>query len=115
MRISDWSSDVCSSDLASMPSPFAETQLREPKAGRRRLDHQGEASCCTCLMWTYARYDAGCSVLPHHDLRHAQASRARHGYIYRVLNAPSHRPNGRASCRARVCQSVEIHAVAVTL
>src|SRR3546814_14513571 len=30
MRISDWSSDVCSSDLATLPSPYTEVSLRAP-------------------------------------------------------------------------------------
>src|SRR3546814_7717218 len=40
LRISDWSSDVCSSDLAPLGGPVA------PHAGRREvLDDPGAASC----------------------------------------------------------------------
>src|SRR3546814_7258251 len=41
MRISDWSSDVCSSDLPVQPAPGVRVQ----REARRRLGHQRIAQC----------------------------------------------------------------------
>src|SRR3546814_7221466 len=49
LRISDWSSDVCSSDLADLHCPSADDDpaLRQdlPHAGRSRAGEIGRASC----------------------------------------------------------------------
>src|SRR3546814_9923416 len=44
MRISDWSSDVCSSDLLSKSAAEAETLKRSRKSGRRPLANTGSTS-----------------------------------------------------------------------
>src|SRR3546814_15507520 len=67
MRISDWSSDVCSSDLASVHRSMSSLRRQSPAAGV-----------------ALARIQAHIEI-------------------------------GRASCRERVCQYVEISAVAVSL
>src|SRR3546814_15681379 len=107
MRISDWSSDVCSSDLwngrilavlASGPAyaSFIETDLR-PRAARRArrwlLDRDG------CADRAAGRSDAG-----HQPAQRALAVRRR--------GPPA--THGRASGGARVCQYVEIWVAVVT-
>src|SRR3546814_17487266 len=88
MRISDWSSDVCSSDLPQkrrlVPARHSLIQLEESRhepataAGSRRSDHAGRA-----------------------------AFRCRAPSLFREI--------GRASCRETVCQYVSISVVAVSL
>src|SRR3546814_12693616 len=80
MRISDWSSDVCSSDL----------YARESDAWEMGADGTAYSDNGDGLL----RLDVA------HSTRH---DRWGFGAI------------GRASCRARVCQSVSISAVAVSL
>src|SRR3546814_15799091 len=55
MRISDWSSDVCSSDLRSACRPALGGQpARLRRARRRRRDHRGEACMCRALLLAVA-------------------------------------------------------------
>src|SRR3546814_16761860 len=42
MRISDWSSDVCSSDLVAWKREIGEVQLGRPQLGRRHPDQHRE-------------------------------------------------------------------------
>src|SRR3546814_18074830 len=97
MRISDWSSDVCSSDLlAALDEPLlprrhedvaVATEVVEADLG----DHR-EVALDPCLGWFHG-----------HEAHVGDA----------VADDPAHwcrlsgrRPIGRASCRARVCQYV---------
>src|SRR3546814_15004816 len=95
MRISDWSSDVCSSDLAARVLAVGRdtTELAQEPAQRPpkqfRLAHELDAKTKAQL----------CRQPPHH----IPGGGMRRGEI------------GRASCRARVCQYVSISVVAVSL
>src|SRR3546814_19757604 len=88
MRISDWSSDVCSSDLAaSMVACISLVMCRIPvssEGGKRRQ------------IWASAQRKSRNGALP-------------------VMPGPGMRQIGRASCRDRVCQYVLISVVAGTL
>src|SRR3546814_11325591 len=88
MRISDWSSDVCSSDL-----------LRRPVKARLR----GPNLCVT-----HRSPSAG-------DPRTTGGILAFSSGSSRVALNGRRREIGRASCRERVCQYVEISVVAVSL
>src|SRR3546814_20926919 len=89
MRISDWSSDVCSSDLPDLVAQrefaMGGNLLRRSAAPLRGVGFRGFFSCTP-------KQVAGVGIGRH---RHLQI--------------------GRASCRERVCQYVEISVVAVSL
>src|SRR3546814_20337945 len=97
MRISDWSSDVCSSDLLRLGADFAGQRLNQ--VYRENVD---EAAILGALDPLFARYAAerggaegfGDFLLRTGVLAHAPS---------RGLPA---REIGSASCRARVCQYV---------
>src|SRR3546814_19278299 len=88
MRISDWSSDVCSSDLW-LPSNAASS-----RCGGHRAEPDRAHPCRTRLQGRADR------LRPDRNLRHRQ---------------PLRRQIGRESCRERVCQYVYISVVAVSL
>src|SRR3546814_7778329 len=94
MRIRDWSSDVCSSDLAARRPAFgAEVGSAEQELARhrnRRLLVVGEA-----------RAGGDLYVVGHVPIGFAE-------------QRPRARQIGRASCRARVCQYVTLSVVAVS-
>src|SRR3546814_11492704 len=97
MRISDWSSDVCSSDLLAALSALLEDQelWHHDAVGMAAMD---------------ARADG--------QLDAAHEGRRLHGdppRIGRLLSRHAGDQIGRESCRARVCQYVSISVVAVTL
>src|SRR3546814_18310398 len=94
MRISDWSSDVCSSDLLGILTTTGDpadeiAALTQGPADLLVVDHYGRD----------AAYETACR----------QACRR----ILAIDDAPGQ--NGRASCRERVCQNVEMSVVAVAL
>src|SRR3546814_11406007 len=91
MRISDWSSDVCSSDLCS---------------GSRRIERRAARQCTGGLDGSHA--GAGCRAAGVGQTRGDSYSGSRAAQT-------GDRKNGRASCRERVCQYVEISVVAVSL
>src|SRR3546814_17357421 len=106
MRISDWSSDVCSSDLIPCPRTAAASGSSRSTATRRRT--------------------AAEPYRPHHDDRRAgegrpaDAGRCRcpahpRGRSLAIGRRPGHDESGRASLRARACPSVEITEVALVL
>src|SRR3546814_18160320 len=114
MRISDWSSDVCSSDLdqAAMPSPPARSSRRSllPKRAAAIACHR------PCALPTCA-YEKG-------PLLTVSASRSARGRQFHTfeprwgLTPRIPLPDeeiGRASCRERVCQYVKTSVVAGTL
>src|SRR3546814_3957388 len=108
MRISDWSSDVCSSDLAAAAGPGSLAHPRQPDRARPAAP--------------------GARPLPA-DGRRLAALRRRPRRRDRLLADPGpglrgadpRRPRapppaiGRASCRARECPSVSIMVVATSL
>src|SRR3546814_1936904 len=89
MRISDWSSDVCSSDLNHDPCPVIQA---------RDLAALGEAEVKLRLLFRSA------AVTPH-DPRHSLGSFLRLLRHY-MPHAPAIKQIGRASCRERVCPYV---------
>src|SRR3546814_3956728 len=116
MRISDWSSDVCSSDLAPARADHRGVGPRDLRAlarrpqGPRRGDTQGlsasDASAREEAIGLAARSVAVARVLL--DEHFLQLLEVREGGV--VVGAPTFgrlaREIGRASCRERVCQYV---------
>src|SRR3546814_4674422 len=84
MRISDWSSDVCSSDLAGR----SQVLLRHPSARQRRLAREDRASADTARGTAFA--DQGQTVL--------RGLRVSGGVLGQA--APRHRQDRMASGRA---------------
>src|SRR3546814_17090370 len=89
MRISDWSSDVCSSDLQGVQLAEAEIWIADGVGGGHETEDIGPCP-----------YPANASL-------RGPAMRGGPGLALREI--------GRASCRERVCQYVLISAVAVSL
>src|SRR3546814_15772078 len=98
MRISDWSSDVCSSDLPVTPYPY------RPNAKRWQKGYIETRFRYTNNPWTYVAFWM---------LSYELANR------WPESQCPTLRAEwdkiGRASCRERVCQYVSISVVAVSL
>src|SRR3546814_3469751 len=92
MRISDWSSDVCSSDLA---NPSAGDLLAKPHQKHRAANQRRHARDAE----DPARIDYG-----RHALSRAPAFEADGDTI--ALDGAQEDEIGRASCRERVCQYV---------
>src|SRR3546814_20524048 len=92
MRISDWSSDVCSSDLASKVAWNDEMRTLQPGES---LVYQFQAKHAG--MWMY---HSGPAPALHH------IGTGMFGGIIKI---------GRASCRERVCQYLYISVVVVSL
>src|SRR3546814_1673765 len=97
MRISDWSSDVCSSDLSGMILWVAGWG-----AGRRRLEK-------SLVRDFSSRFRQAYDMIEHRRVERAregasveQAVAPRDGRLQ--ARKPGQRQIGRASCRERVCQ-----------
>src|SRR3546814_14854498 len=97
MRISDWSSDVCSSDLRHADFPLQ----RPNQIQNLRLD--GDVQRGGGLVHDHQRRTAAQCYGDDHALPHAARK------MVRMLQL------GRASCRERVCQYGEISVGAVSL
>src|SRR3546814_13957666 len=100
MRISDWSSDVCSSDLAD-PGARVEVFIDDEKVGDTGADAEGR--------WTMrpeAPVAPGSYQLRVDKVAAGGTVEARVAFPFEL---------GRASCRDRVCQYVSIPVVAVSL
>src|SRR3546814_10838609 len=95
MRISDWSSDVCSSDLLEEIRPLGQLQGQHVLHRVREADLRGEAHE---LPRPRPGVQPGPAQLPRRPIRTA---------------SPGRSEIGRASCRERVCQYVSISEVAV--
>src|SRR3546814_14406767 len=118
MRISDWSSDVCSSDLADARARLADVLARDPGAKRRADDIYRMWDLLGTLpaprKWTPSRTAAGIARLKFRPRSMftplvARAVAASLIFAIAALGALSlfHSPEiGRASCRERVCQYV---------
>src|SRR3546814_8113879 len=81
LRISDWSSDVCSSDLLGLVGSKAQGKLGEQRRSRE------------------------CNQIPPQRLPAANQIEAAEGMHVATFLQPELDQNGRASCRERVCQS----------
>src|SRR3546814_19376320 len=109
MRISDWSSDVCSSDLVRARLPphqlnrTSHDEAAQSRQGRRKREgKEGQAK-------------RGGEAAPRRGQRQDDRQAA-----VRPRSRPRPSPemaaeNGRASCRESVCQYVSISVVAVSL
>src|SRR3546814_18194523 len=89
MRISDWSSDVCSSDLQSL-----------------RLLPRG-AGCCRLVFGRRSKEPLGCSITDYGEPEDGDLVEAAEKLAIPEI--------GRATCRERVCQYVYISVVDVSL
>src|SRR3546814_12708536 len=116
MRISDWSSDVCSSDLCSPDEPFIKEAISRERADLPlgKIEYadlrQGRGHLQIALL----------GEQPHHMVTPAVGPRLiadAAGFIDVARPAPQRRVGkiGRASCRERVGKYVWISVVAVTL
>src|SRR3546814_19647363 len=137
MRISDWSSDVCSSDLAGehasgghQPQSKRALALGEGRGGRK-CPHDSTVSArliycsrCACPLRPplIRRVSAVQSRASHSALslrrrqNHSATSTAPSGFSASSGWLTRSRPKiGRASCRERVCQYVLISVVTVSL
>src|SRR3546814_11542905 len=101
MRISDWSSDVCSSDLQ------LAKKCRQPF--RRKNEQSPTKNTHTPNIRTETRRPGTSS-----DMRSTKKILAL-TFIDTLLSSQRTRKIGRASCRERVCQYVYISVVAVSL
>src|SRR3546814_11148297 len=106
VRISDWSSDVCSSDLLVLLADQVRggnLQIIEEQFGRRMVEHRADG----------ADRQAVALRLAHVDEQHAHPV----GGLGTILarGGAAEEEIGRASWRGRVCQYVWISVVGVTL
>src|SRR3546814_17852109 len=112
MRISDWSSDVCSSDLSQGADAVLDMRGAHAVFGHGRIDHIGAHD----PQRGFLRPGQILALVAHID-GIADLSRPA------VARPPDHVPGatviagqiGRASCRARVWQYVQNSGVAVSL
>src|SRR3546814_5001050 len=97
MRISDWSSDVCSSDLA---AELGKDGLQESQFQRRGACSRARTGIFVrhCRHWHLRRLQ----LLRYYDKRNI----AQQGIQTVAFCSPACREIGRASCRERVCQYV---------
>src|SRR3546814_11144273 len=104
MRISDWSSDVCSSDLT--PSPALDAALREKicetAAGIARSIGYRNAGTVEFIFGQGGEFQGA-------------GSGAAEFYFLEMNTRLQVEQHGRASCRESVCQTVYISVVAVSL
>src|SRR3546814_13725839 len=108
MRISDWSSDVCSSDLAADRAGARKHLPRQPLAIRPAASAgMAEAfACLRCLWMSTPRGSTEASATPRahpHGTGAPAMPNIEKVCFDRVLPAEI----GRAACRDRVCQYVE--------
>src|SRR3546814_17384345 len=103
MRISDWSSDVCSSDLAAAKQTHHAPELQR----RPRLDDNSAAQT------DIAGIEHG--GLPRRDRPLILGERQREGIVGNAFQDTGRIEIGRTSGRERVCQYVYILVVAVSL
>src|SRR3546814_19038037 len=118
MRISDWSSDVCSSDLPGVGAPHAE-QLAEHLADFRRGDEIAARRARRAEgIAVHVVAGPGMRQRLTHEVGHRQGAFAFEAGA-QVVEEAGHedRPTkiGRASCWEKVCQYGSIQVVAVSL
>src|SRR3546814_15686918 len=119
MRISDWSSDVCSSDLWRGRPPATGDGLFRVHRGAKSAEARWQAFCRSGAGRLYLRIllrgrQAARPQVRETGCRTARAAR-RLRYRLRGSRRKLDREIGRAACRERGCQNVEISGVAVTL
>src|SRR3546814_4151468 len=108
MRISDWSSDVCSSDLGYIASVFAASSVIGPVLGGLFAEHLG----WPWIFWLNIPIGLAALAVSQKTLGRLKPKRLRHriDYFGAVLIVAAVTcvllEIGRASCRERVCQYV---------
>src|SRR3546814_19667518 len=104
MRISDWSSDVCSSDLARQ----ANQEIRKRDRGlSHRTDHVSAVPRVRRRPDRSPKYDPSTTDLAKAGMDGGSSSlRSLGSYLDRQLAERLQHQIGRASCRERVCQYV---------
>src|SRR3546814_15854584 len=108
MRISDWSSDVCSSDLSLLPLASESIIVRAPSPiAARELNIVDVASIGESRTSTIPDPSTGSSTV-------TSGTESKVGRAASSLPGPAEKI-GRASCRERVCQYVYLSVVAVSL
>src|SRR3546814_13857758 len=131
MRISDWSSDVCSSDLSGRkPPPPPPRSAKDSRAPRRRPPSRGRTAIApapTGTMPPPAQIPIFCRPRWAEETRHASQSflypppdlrgrdRDHHHDPRRLRLFRAAGEHGRASCRERVCAYVYISVASVSL
>src|SRR3546814_15761840 len=125
MRISDWSSDVCSSDLTveartvldwSAVNGTGVSTAILPEAQNGLFDFTVSMGNGGPLLQQLQMLPAGDYVLEGHSIGIEQPARSRPYWIVRCQTGGEiGREIGSASCRERVCQYVNISVVAVSL
>src|SRR3546814_5885423 len=100
MRISDWSSDVCSSDLVAPPSVNRFRLRNEMACHVDKLACRPELRHLSGLSWRMADAPLQALVVPYIMLQWRHVEVADHHSLARCKEI------GRGSCRVRVCQYV---------
>src|SRR3546814_8180674 len=103
MRISDWSSDVCSSDLNEFDWPAGEEMAHQERLVSGSSGHKAP----TARLERQSGFpgESGAAASPRPGLRVA-VPRPRLGRQARRLVSSKYFEIGRAACRERVCQYV---------
>src|SRR3546814_14930794 len=104
MRISDWSSDVCSSDLLARTTGTGLLTAAARIVDSDELTPQARRSLGN-LVADFARWRSNADTLPHPDL--ARLLLEESGYVAMLqADRSAEAKIGRASCRGRVCTDV---------
>src|SRR3546814_15869499 len=117
MRISDWSSDVCSSDLATVDllhqdgravdNIFAHHQSLLVEADRGNIGPADQINAISIDRLAVLREEyAGIDSAQHTNDRQSVLVKQNTHFVDRSRHAHHHSQIGRASCRERVCQYV---------
>src|SRR3546814_18691991 len=107
MRISDWSSDVCSSDLSSA-IPMKLLNWSRSYASHKRLEKSCNVQWAEPIIITESAGEPVVIGTPKLNPAMRQATSS-------ARQSPPWVEHGRASCRERVCKYVELSVVAVSL
>src|SRR3546814_16173492 len=109
MRISDWSSDVCSSDLEQVVERLGAIAGNDHRIADVVLAEGPQRERLVVRIV----FDQPNRLLEH--VRPRSEGEVEGGALAYLAGRPQAPENGRAPCRERVCQYVEISVVAVSL
>src|SRR3546814_15822245 len=116
MRISDWSSDVCSSDLHPRRQPAGQAAGRPPPGGTGRTGFGMTAQPIKLIFGVDGAYSQHLAVTLVSLLENNPGNRLDLLVVTLTMaEADRDRQLGRAACRDRVCQSVWYSAGAACL